>query len=119
MARRPAGINLGRVRESLGRGQDTSVVEDVLFGGRNTPPLESVQPLETGWLQSESSRLSEYKYSYSESALYVRWRNNGTVWMYEDVPVAVFETFSAAASMGRYVNGTLNHFAFHQVYDKD
>lgn len=114
MARRPAGLGstgFDKIRENLGKPQ---VGQDVAY--RDRPPLESAQPLTTGWVQVASSRLTAYNYDYSTGSLLIRWKNNGTVWQYENVSTAIFESFTSAPSLGRYVNGTLNHAFYHQVF---
>lgn len=106
-----------RFGEGLGRsGREEEVLGDTLFQ-RTTPPLESSQPLRTGWIDVASSRVAEYNYDYSDGSLYLRWVKYGTTWVYENVSSALFEAFVSSPSKGKYVNSTLNLHPYHEVYD--
>jgi hypothetical protein len=45
----------------------------------------------------------------------VRFQKYDTPWVYEDVPVEVYQAFAAAPSMGKYINSTLNFFPYRRA----
>lgn len=59
--------------------------------------------------------MKAYQYDYGTQQLRVRFNKYNTPWVYEDVPVAVFEAFDAAPSKGQFINSTLNHTKYRRA----
>lgn len=93
-----------RFRQGLGQGTGTGKTEDVLFGGLPLPQ----QPA-TEWTYPSSSRVRAYQYDFDQQQLRIRFVKYGTPWVYDNVPMAVFQSFDAAPSKGMYINSTLNY----------
>ena len=113
MAERQGGLGgLGRerIRENLGR--RTVAGHEVTAAGeqRAANPNVDVRELPTTpWEYPESSRVKAYSYDYKSGQLRVRFIKYATPWVYNDVPVAVFQAFDASPSKGEYINSTLNY----------
>ncbi len=106
--RRPAGLGgkgQQRIRENLGQGtQDSGAYEQGMFGG--LPPIP--QRPATDWAYPDSSRVEAYSYDFDQQQLRVKFVKYGTPWVYDKVPMAIFEAFDSAPSKGMYINSTLN-----------
>jgi hypothetical protein len=50
-----------------------------------------------------------YSYDYDSSELWVRFKKYETPWVYQGVQEAVFASFDASDSKGKYINSTLNY----------
>lgn len=72
-------------------------------------------PTTTPWEFPGSSRVHAYQYDSESMQLRVRFVKYGTPWIYEGVPLAVFQSFDASPSKGRYINSTLNHFNYREA----
>jgi hypothetical protein len=59
--------------------------------------------------------VAAYQYDYEQSQLRVRFHKYGTPWVYEGVPVTVFQAFDAAPSKGKYINSTLNYMTYRRA----
>lgn len=110
--RRPAGLGdwgRERARYNLGRntvaGHDVTKYEEQVYG---TGPALPQQPA-TPWEYPSSSRVRAYQYDFDKQQIRVRFVKYGTPWVYENVPVTVFQAFDAAPSKGMYINSTLNY----------
>ncbi len=104
--------NLGRERFRENLGSKTVAGHEVTAAGqqRADNPDVSVRELPTTpWERPASSRVSAYQYDYATGQLRVRFVKYSTPWVYNDVPVAVFQAFDAAPSKGMYINSTLNY----------
>lgn len=70
-----------------------------------------------------SSRVQYLRYDYDEAKLAVKFfklgRNLGLCYVYEDVPPPVYQQFVTSGSLGRYINSTLNQFAYHPADDDE
>jgi hypothetical protein len=66
------------------------------------------------WAETpSSSRVSRYRYDYSNRAVQVQWRNNyNHGYIYQDVPYEDYRSFARVVSKGRYVNSTLNGYPY-------
>lgn len=62
----------------------------------------------TPWAFPDSTRVKAYSYDYGSQELRVRFSKYDTPWVYEGVPVNVFEAFDAAPSKGQFINSALN-----------
>jgi hypothetical protein len=102
------GFGRDRFRQQLGQPEQTSA-DDTLFGNR------PAQPLTTGWVQVDSSRLSAYEYDYSTQELRVKFIKYSTPWVYEGVSSAVFEAFASSPSKGKFINSTLNYTKYRRA----
>jgi hypothetical protein len=61
----------------------------------------------------KSSRVDSYRYDYLNHALQVTWRNGKNHgYIYLEVPYEGYRSFARAASKGRYVNSSLNSYAY-------
>jgi hypothetical protein len=70
------------------------------------------------WIEcAGSSRVSRFRYDYQSGNLQVLWmrpgRSPGTV--YEDVDFETFRRFARVTSRGKFVNSTLNGFAYRDI----
>ena len=109
MATRKSGLgDLGRerIRQNIGN----RTLEGKTFQPADDPeePKQREFPV-TPWAYPESTRVHAYQYDYQTGQLRVKFIKYGTPWVYDDVPVTVFEAFDAAPSKGRYINSTLNY----------
>ena len=70
-----------------------------------------------------SSRVQFVRYDYDEEKLAVKFfklgRNLGLCYVYENVPPPVYSQFVTSASLGQYINSTLNTFAYHPADDDE
>ena len=113
MAERQSGLGgRGRERFKQGLGQDsgTGKYEDSMFGG-----LPAIPQPATEWAYPDSSRVRAYQYDFDQQQLRVRFIKYGTPWVYDNVPMAVFQAFDAAPSKGMYINSTLNSFPYRRA----
>lgn len=112
MAERQRGLgDLGRqrVRENLGRG---TVAGHPLFSDSEEPGQVSTT---TAWVFPDSSRVKAYQYDYATRQLRVRFHKYNTPWIYNDVPVTVYQAFDSSDSKGRYINSTLNYMDYRKA----
>ena len=69
-----------------------------------------------------SSRVQYVRYDYDEEKLAVKFfklgNNLGLCYVYEGVPAVIYMQFITESSLGRYINSTLNTFAYHPA-DED
>lgn len=116
MAREDSGLGsfgLGRARENLGSGtQDEGTAYERAVRG-NTKSRRSQDATE--WAFPDSSRVAAYQYDYDTSQLRVRFHRYHTPWVYDGVPVTVFQAFDAAPSKGKYINSTLNFMTYRRA----
>lgn len=70
---------------------------------------EQARPTE--WHHMDSSRVMAARYDPGNQQIQVYFRD-GTPWVYEDVPVNVYDLFITAASAGRFVNQVLNNYPY-------
>lgn len=110
MAERRSGLGssgIQRARQNLGgalQGGDT--LERAIFGqNRNAPTIQQT----TEWFYPDSSRVEAYQYDYGTAQLRVKFVKYGTPWVYNDVPVEIFNSFHTSPSKGMYINSTLNY----------
>ena len=106
------GLGRERIRQNLGRGSSESVAGHPLFS--NAPEPQQV-PTTTAWQFPDSTRIKAYQYDYATRQLRVRFNKYNTPWVYNDVPVTVFQSFDASDSKGRYVNSTLNYMDYREA----
>ena len=70
-----------------------------------------------------SSRVQFVRYDYDEEKLAVKFfklgRNLGLCYVYENVPPPVYQQFITSASLGQYINSTLDTFAYHPADDDE
>jgi hypothetical protein len=116
MATTPAPRGLGnrgrdRIRESLGSPTEAPYADSNLYGNNPRP----AQPLTTGWVHIDSSRIRAYEYDYSAQELRVRFVKYDTPWIYEGVSSALYEAFASSPSKGKFVNSTLNYTKYRQA----
>lgn len=113
MAERQSGLGgFGRTRIRENIGSKSVAGHDITAAGqqRADNPDVSVRELPTTpWERPASSRVRAYQYDYASGQLRVKFVKYGTPWVYNDVPVAVFQAFDAAPSKGMYINSTLNY----------
>ena len=66
------------------------------------------------WAETpSSSRVSRYRYDYTNRTIQVQWRNNlNHGYLYQDVPYEDYRSFARVVSKGRYVNSTLNGYPY-------
>lgn len=76
-----------------------------MYGSDRADPGPEVTP----WEFPDSSRVQAYQYDFNSGQLRVRFIKYGTPWVYNEVPLAIFQAFDAAPSKGMYINSTLNH----------
>lgn len=76
-----------------------------MFGGLAPIPQRPA----TDWEFPSSTRVKAYQYDFDQQQLRVRFIKYGTPWVYDNVPMAIFEAFDAAPSKGMYINSTLNY----------
>jgi hypothetical protein len=114
MSDRPRGLGefgRQRSRDNLGRntvgGQRVTEYEKQLYGTDRAAPA----PPATAWEYPSSSRVRAYSYDFENQQLRVRFHKYNTPWVYNEVPVTVFQAFDAAPSKGMYINSTLNHMS--------
>lgn len=99
-----------RFRENLGA--KTVAGHEITAAGqqRADNPDASVRDLPTTpWERPASSRVAAYQYDYESGQLRVKFVKYSTPWVYNNVPVAIFQSFDAAPSKGMYINSTLNY----------
>lgn len=63
------------------------------------------------WVPMSSSRVSEARYDPGLEQVHVIFVD-GTPWVYDGVPQAVWRNFRRTASPGKYVNRVLNGFPY-------
>jgi len=103
-----------RVRENIGGSKSDTLAGHPLFGPDPEAEPEEV-PTTTAWQYPDSSRISAYQYDYAAGQLRVRFHKYNTPWIYDGVPVSVFQAFDSSDSKGRYVNSTLNYTAYRRA----
>lgn len=104
------GFGRERFRENLG--SKSVAGHEVTAAGQqraDNPDVSARNLPTTPWERPASSRVDAYQYDYATGQLRVRFRKYNTPWVYNDVPVAVFQAFDAAPSKGMYINSTLNY----------
>jgi hypothetical protein len=100
------GAGRNRIRENLGKGtSDQGRYEQGMFGGLAPLPQRPA----TDWTYPLSSRVEAYSYDFDQQQLRVKFIKYGTPWVYDNVPMAIFDAFNSAPSKGMYINSTLNH----------
>ena len=141
MARRPAGINVPAVRQTLGEARTLSQAHEqaneairaaggVGGGGRKKVHAGAYVLDEafdedrhdlTPWVETPaSSRVQAYRYDFQNDALQVTWRNNANHgYVYLEVPYESYRSFARAASKGRHVNASLNSFSYRLMTDEE
>ena len=104
-----------RFREGLGTPNSSRTAWDRQFekSSGDRPEMEGL--VETAWAYPDSTRVKAYQYDYGNQQLRVRFIKYGTPWVYNLVPVTVFQAFDAAPSKGKYINSTLNHMEHHRA----
>jgi hypothetical protein len=80
----------------------------------NEPPQDQATFDLGPWAETPAStRVSRYRYDYTNRAVQVQWRNNKNHgYVYEGVPYEDYRSFARVVSKGKYVNSTLNGFAY-------
>lgn len=106
------GLGRDRIRQNLGAGSSGSVAGHPLFSDSGEP--ENV-PTTTAWQFPDSTRVKAYQYDYASRQLRVRFGKYNTPWVYNDVPVTVFQAFDSSDSKGRYINSTLNYMDYREA----
>jgi len=117
MAKREGGLGpYGKQRALTGLGgqqREGQEYERVVVGqpttGRPTPPTA------TDWQYPDSTRVRAFSYDFDTHQLRVRFHKYDTPWVYEDVPLAVYQSFASAPSLGKYINSTLNFFPYRRA----
>jgi hypothetical protein len=116
MAKAPGLGAYGRERALTGlaaQQEEGKEYERVVFGqpstGRGTPVTA------TAWQYPDSSRVKAFSYDFDTHQLRVRFKKYDTPWVYENVPVAVYQAFASAPSLGKYINSTLNFFPYRRA----
>lgn len=116
MARTPGLGGFGRERALTGlaaQQEEGKEYERVVAGapasGRPTPPTA------TEWQYPASSRVKAFSYDFDTHQLRMRFQKYDTPWVYEGVPVAVYQSFASAPSLGKYINSTLNFFPYRRA----
>lgn len=113
MAERPqrglGGYGRERARQNLGAG---TVAGHPLFSDTEEPKQV---PTTTAWQFPDSSRVAAYQYDYATRQLRVRFHKYNTPWIYNDVPVTVYQAFDSSDSKGRYINSTLNYMDYRRA----
>lgn len=71
------------------------------------------------WEFPDSSRVRAYQWDASMQQLRVRFIKYGTPWVYENVDLATFQTFDAAASKGKFINSVLNSYPYRRASDQE
>jgi hypothetical protein len=66
------------------------------------------------WIPVSSSRMREVRYDYGLRAIYVRFRD-GTPYVYEQAPLAVFYRLLRASSKGKFVSRVLDTYPYRQA----
>lgn len=55
----------------------------------------------------DSSAISEIGYDEKKQLLFIRFRDSGVAYIYEDVPSSVWKAFKGASSLGSYFNKSI------------
>jgi hypothetical protein len=117
MAERQSGLGgfgQDRLRRELGSAQAPAFEQAMYPGsGRGNAPTTI-----TPWQYPDSSRVKAYQYDYGRQQLRVRFHKYGTPWVYNEVPITVYQAFDASPSKGQYINSTLN-YTQHRRADPD
>lgn len=70
------------------------------------------------WIMTpNSSRVGGFRYDFANRAVHVQWTGKGLerTYMYTEVPYEVYRSMVRAASKGRFINSSLNHFDYRQA----
>lgn len=69
---------------------------------------ESYTPFEDIWMEDvDSSCFSEVGYAYKTETLYVRFKDSGSLYRYDEVPSYVYEELMDSDSLGGYYNSDI------------
>ncbi len=63
------------------------------------------------WLEVVSTRVSRIRYDFGLRQIHVIFRD-GTPWVYDQVPYAIWTRFQRTASYGRFINRVLNAYPY-------
>lgn len=116
MARRPSRAPLPQEVQSINKGIQAA-------GGRRVQKLHSAEIFTERenarpgpWLPFESTRVARARYDSGLRQVQVEF-DDGTPWVYEEVPQNVWRNFRRSASAGKYINRVLNGYPYRRGPD--
>lgn len=70
------------------------------------------------WIMTpDSTRVGGFRYDFANRAMHVQWTGKGMerTYMYTEVPYETYRSMVRAASKGRFINSSLNHFDYREA----
>ena len=81
-------------------------------------PYVFVQDQETDpwpWVPVASTRISQMRYDPGNDQVHVIFSKNGVGWVYENVPIGVYQAFADSPSKGRFITTVLDQYPYRKA----